>query len=97
MVVTSIYRDIFADHKTHVGLEGEYWKASAGTEAANLIESDESIEVSDLRRLGDIRDWRRIGRYRKVMDRHPKWRASPGNRVRASINMRVTILGDKRL
>ena len=80
IVMTSVYRDVFADHKTHVGLEGEYWKASARTEAANLIESDESVEVSDLRRLGDICDWDRIGGYRKVVDRHLKWRASPGNR-----------------
>ena len=97
MVMTSVYRDVFADHKTHVGLEGEFWKASARTNAANLIESDESVEVSDLRRLGDIRDWDRIGGYRKVVDRHPKWRASPGNRVRGSVNVLVAILGGKRL
>jgi len=97
IIVTSIYCDIFADHKTHVGLEGEYWKASARTEAANAIETDESIEVGDLRRLGDIRDWCAGGRYRKVMDRHPKWRDSPGNRIRGSINVRVAILGGKRL
>jgi len=38
IVMTSVYRDVFADHKTHVGLEGEFvGKASARTEAANLI------------------------------------------------------------
>jgi len=95
IVMTSVYRDVFAGHKTHVGLEAELWKASARTDAANAIETDESIEVGDLRGLGDTKDWRGVWRYRKVMDHDAKWRDSPGNRVRGSIKVRV--LGGKRL
>ena len=98
IVMTSVYRDIFADHKTHVDLEAEWTgKAAARTDAANFIETDESVEVGDMRRLGDIRDWRRIGRYPEVMNEHPKRRDSPGNRFRSSISVRVAILGGKRL
>ena len=95
IVMTSVYPNVFARHKTNVGLKGERWKASSRTEAVNAIESNESVEVGHLRGLGDIRDWRGVGRYWKVMNRHSKWRDSPGNRVRGSIKVRV--LGGKRL
>jgi hypothetical protein len=54
MVVLSVHSHIVTNHESHVGLEAEGRKTSAGTDAPNPIKGDESVEVRNLRRIGKI-------------------------------------------
>jgi hypothetical protein len=62
------------------------------SDAANAIQTDEPVEVRNLRRIGDIRKWCTAWTDREVMDENAERRDTAGDRRWRGIRVWVSTL-----
>src|SRR5262249_962291 len=92
MVMLAVDRDVLAHHEPHVGLKCRGGEARAHANAPDAIESDESVEVRDLRGVGDVRQRRADRTDGEMVNEDAEGRYPAGNRRWRAVGVRVAAL-----